>query len=164
MATIYNSTLTRELIDAAKIQTSKDKIPSELAEKVVPVMEVNPKLLRRVNIIKGATAVNTTPVTIFTTQSGKDFYCTAATLSLIKDVNSTSVYSSIQCSVDGLVVNLLKISSLTLTPQNDSAVINFNPPIKIDRSTAVVIASSTNVANITNTGTIFGYYDDTSNA
>jgi hypothetical protein len=46
MAQIFNSELKKQLIDGAKLQTSKDVIPSQLADKVVPVMEVNPKLLK----------------------------------------------------------------------------------------------------------------------
>jgi hypothetical protein len=43
-AKIYNSNLTKAIVDGAKLQISEGGIPSEIAEKVVPTMEVNPNL------------------------------------------------------------------------------------------------------------------------
>ncbi len=44
-AIIYNSDVTKELRDGGKISL-RDAIPNQLAEKVVPVMEVNPKFYK----------------------------------------------------------------------------------------------------------------------
>lgn len=52
MAEIHNSDLSKEIIDKAKLQLSFDKLPTQLAEKVVPTLEVNPDISRRRKIIR----------------------------------------------------------------------------------------------------------------
>ena len=41
MAKIYNSEIIKELVDGCKLQINTDKVPNELAEKVVPVFLAN---------------------------------------------------------------------------------------------------------------------------
>lgn len=164
MATIYNSDLTKELTKGAGLQTSKDVIPNQIAEKVVPVMEVNPKLLRVVNVHQRNTATNATSATIYTTPADRDFYLTGLTISMIKDATATSTSSFISVYINGLQNQIAHIVSLTLTPQYAAYSKDFTVPIKLDRNTAIVIGNATNVANITSSGTIQGYIVDTSNA
>ena len=52
MASIHNSDLTKELIEKAKLQTSHDSVPSQIADKVIPTLEVNPNLSRRTKIVQ----------------------------------------------------------------------------------------------------------------
>lgn len=161
MATIYNSQLSQELTDGAKIQVSKDKIPTELAEKVIPVMEVNPKLFRRINVIKAGIALNVTGTGVYTTPTDKDFYLCGAQLSLIKDVTSTSTFTYLSCTDEyGALQTLLKIVSLSLTPQIDGCTADFTIPIKLKRGSVIGINNFTNVANITSHACIWGYTVD----
>jgi len=164
MSTIYNSDLTKELVEGAKIQTSKDSIPSQLADKVVPVMEVNPRLLRRINFTKDGTASNATTATIFTTPTDKDFFITNAMLTWVKDVTATSLSSFITAFIDGVNRPILTIGGFTLTPLNDTVTITFNTPIKVDRNTNIAVTNSTNVANTKATGIIYGYFVYNANA
>jgi len=163
MATIYNSDLSKEMQKGAGLQVSKDTVPNQLAEKVVPVMEVNPKLLRVSNVVANANAVNATAATVYTTPTTRDFYLCGAMLSVIKDVTATSTASVINGTVNGAAVNFMSIAGLTLTTQNLSNTMIFNPPIKLDRNTAVQVTNTTNVANVTARAHIFGYIDDVSN-
>lgn len=160
MATIYNSELSKELLEGAKIQVHRDSVPTQLAEKVVPVMEVNPKLLRRVNVLKRNSAVNSTSATILAVAADRDFYLTSAFLSVIKDATSTSVSSNITATIDGVSSNLLSIAELTLTAQSSQSNMAYTPPIKIDSGTNISVTNSTNVANITAIAGITGYYSD----
>ena len=162
MANINNSQLSKELIDGAKIQTSFDKIPTQLADKVVPVMEVNPKMLRRCNLVKSQFASNSTSGTIFATPTDKDTFIVACCLSVIKDVTSTSAFSTITATIDGVAIDLLSIAGLTLTAQSESVAVSFPFPVKIDRGTNIIVTNSTNVANIRSRGNIIGYYDNLS--
>ncbi len=157
MATIYNSDLSKELVDGAKIQQNWDKVPNVLGQTVVPVMEVNPKLLRRCNILRRGTGTNATSTTIYIVPSDKDFYLVSCSLSIIKDATSTSLYSRITCIVDGVTASPIVITGLTLTIQNEAISISFPIPIKIDRGTTISLDHSTNVANISGTGCIIGY-------
>lgn len=166
MATIYNSDLSKELIDGAKIQVSKDKVPNQIADKVVPVMEVNPKMLKYVNVIKRASVINATSTTIYTTPTDRDFYLTSAQLSLIKDATSTSATSAIAVTLkgDSTAVNILEISSITLTAQENAVANSYTIPILLERNTTIAVTNSTNVANIRASGCIQGYIDYTSSA
>lgn len=160
MANINNSQLSKELIDGAKIQTSFDKIPTQLADKVVPVMEVNPKLLRCCNFIKEASCINATTTTIYTTPTNKDFFLTALHLSVIKDVTSTSTRSYVNAYVNGVVNSLITIAGITLTVQDQNCSISFPIPIKIDRGTAIALNNSSATANVTSRASIMGYLDE----
>lgn len=164
MAIIYNSDLSKEVIAGAKIQTSRDVIPNQIADKVVPVMEVNPKLLRRINTFGAGTASNATSATVYTTPTDRDFFLTAAVFSMIKDATSTSTLSNLITTIDGASVNLIRIPGFTLTAQSGSISISFPQPIKIDRGVTIRLNNTTNVANITCTATIFGFIDEMSNA
>lgn len=164
MATIYNSDLFKELKEGARIQQLTDPIPNQLQGNVIPVMEVNPKLLRRSNIIKNAGLTNGTTTTLYTTPLDKDFYIVAASLSVIKDVTSTSTDTSLRITVDNVVVRPLVISGITLTAQSQAVSISFSSPIKVDRNTAITINHATNVANIRGDATIIGYLVDNANA
>lgn len=164
MATIFNSDLTKEITTGAKLQTGRDIIPSQLAEKVVPVMEVNPKLLRRCNILKTATATNATTATIYAVPAGRPFYLTAATLSMIKDATATSTSTRLIVNVDGVSARVLTIEGMTLTADTQTLTINFPFPIKVDAGSNITVTNTTNVANITSTGVIVGYHDDINNS
>lgn len=164
MATIYNSNLTNELRDGAKIQISKDKIPTELAEKVIPVMEVNPKLLRKTKICRSLIVTNSTSGTIYTTPTTQDFYLTGATISVIKDATATSVYSQLVVYIDGASQGIMNIPGITLTAQNQSLTLSFPIPVKLDRGSTINISNNTNVGNVVCGASIFGFVDETSNA
>lgn len=165
MVTIYNSDLTKELVDGAKIQVSREYPPSQIAEKVVPVMEVNPKMLRRCNVCLQNVANNSTSATIYTTPQDKDFFLVGCSITFIKDATSTSTYSAIEMTVEGQAQgNVFNIAQLTLTPQSGSESWTFPAPIKIARGTTIKIVNSTNVANIRSYGQIYGYTVENINA
>ena len=159
MATIYNSDLFKELASAGKIQVSVDNIPNQLAEKVVPVMEVNPKLLRRTEIIRHNDATNATSASIYTTPANADFYLTHLTISTMKDAGSTATFSAISCVIDGITRYAATLGFITLTASRDSLSINFSTPIKIDRNTSIGIVNSAAAANIITICSIGGYID-----
>jgi hypothetical protein len=165
MATIYNSDLSKELVKGASLQQMRDSIPNQLADKVVPTMEVNPNLFRKINVCRSGSAANATTTALYVTPTDKDFYIVAMALSVIKDVTSTSNLSSIQVTIDGITgLSILSLAAQTLTAQTLSSSISLPCPIKIDRGTTISVNNSTNVANIKASATIFGYYIDNSNA
>lgn len=149
---MVNSEQVAEEIKALGLQPGANIIPVP-----VPVVETNPKMLRRCEIVKTASAANATSATIYTTPADKDFYLSAVGLSCIKDATSTSTLSSIVTTVLGSSVVVIGIAGFTLTAQNDTMTLNFPVPIKVDRNVVISVNNSTNVANVTSRGSIAGY-------
>lgn len=164
MATIHNSNLTKELIDVGKLQVSRDKIPNELAEKVVPVINVNPKDYRIANVLRYNTCTNATNATIYTTPADRDTYITNIMLAFIKDATATSTGVWINFVIDGATRTILHYPCLTLTAQTGAITLALPSPIKVDRNTAITVNSSTNVGNISASGSIIGYSVENINA
>lgn len=165
MAQIHNSDLIKGLSKNAGIQTSFENPPNQLAEKVVPTMESNPEMLRRSNIVRWALSNNSSSgATIYTTPTDRDFYLVGCQLHVIKDVTATSLRSYIQVKIDGADQQILVVSGLTLTVQDQSVAISFPFPVKVDRGVAIKVFNSTAVGNVTSDGAIIGYVVDASNA
>jgi hypothetical protein len=166
MVTIYNSELFKELREGVKLQQLTDTIPSQLADKVVPVMEVNPKLLKVCNIVKSATCNNATTATIYTAPTDRDFFIVSAALSVIKDVTSTSVQSAINVVPEDAVTgsNICVLAGITLTPQTLAISQTFIPPLKLKRGSVIGAINSANVANVRAEATITGFTLDNARA
>lgn len=140
----------------AGLQTSEG-FPSQLADKVVPVMEVNPKLLRIAEICK-STGGSTSPITVYTTPTDTDFYITGATFNCVQDVTSDNIGSSLNITVNGVSVKPLYFSALATTAgQFQNQTTSFNPPIKVDKGTTITVSHS-GTAGITRLAVcIYGY-------
>ena len=162
MATINNSDLTKELTEGAKIQTAYDNIPNQLAEKVVPVMEVNPKLLRRANFCRWATKTTTGTANILVLPSDKDFFCTGAAMNVVKDVacDMATGRLNVGATVDGFAVSLCSLPILTLTAQQMATSIPFTPPIKLDRGQTITWTSTWAAGNLCASVNLYGYVVD----
>lgn len=166
MAQIYNSDLFKELKDGAKIQQSRDVVPSQLADKVVPVMEVNPKLLRRSMLSGGSSRTTTGTATYLTTPADRDFYVTAISLGVCKDAACDVATGQIRitAAVNGASSSILAIPVLTLTAQNIVITQAFDAPLKLDRSTALQTSATYAAGLMAVTVTYQGYFVENSNA
>lgn len=143
--------------DLNRIFDLKGENTGEVADFIQPVKEISP----RINICRSASAAGAASATIYTTPADKDFYLTAAQLSLIKDAAGTSTASNLNATIDGVSQSLLLIRGITLTAQNDSIAQSWAIPIKIDRNTNITVTNSA-VAGVTLTsGTIQGYTQET---
>lgn len=143
MAQIHNAQLSKEIIDGAKVQLSMDKVPNQIADKVVPVMEVNPKLFRSCNIVEN---IYGSAGTIYTTPTDKDFFLTSATLSYNKSVADSGTNAFIKLTLPGQGESIiLTLPGITLTAEKLAISSTFNPPILIKRGTNIY----TSGANIT---------------
>lgn len=158
MAQIYNSDLTQELINGAKIQQNRDTVPNQIADKVVPVMEVNPKLLRRVNVIRHGYATNAATATIYTTPADQEFYLTECCLSWVKDAGSDATTAYLTVNNDGVSGRrLLVLTGITGVATAQTMAVTFNPPILVDKNSSVVVNNNTATANVSAVGSIAGY-------
>lgn len=158
MVTIsQNSEIAKRILRDLKISIS-DGVPSQISNQIVPVLISNPE--RTPNIIKQASAINSTSSVIYTTPTDRDFYLTNVNIANIKDVTSTSALSYVACLVNGAPSIIVSVSGLTLTPSSASNTISFPYPIKIDRGTQITVNNSTNIANVSTTASIIGYTID----
>ena len=168
MTQINNSDLTKELIEGSRPLTCVDTIPNQLAEKVVPVMEVNPKLLKRTNFIAYAQATATGNLVFATypaTLTGKKFYVTGIHFEMIKDVTcdqTTGVLSILaNCPVltGSATITILTIPVIALTAQAVSKDIMFPEPLQIDPSTIASTGSYT-AGVMVRTAKLYGFTED----
>jgi len=150
----YNLSINQDL---NRIFDLKGENTAEVADFIQPVREIEP----RINIARSASAINSTAGTIYATPSDKDFYLTSASLSVIKDVTSTSLRSDVQVVIDGVTQSVLRISGITLTVQADSISQSYPISIKVDRGTNITVTNTTNVGNVTASGCIQGYTQET---
>lgn len=164
MAKIYNSQLTKELTEGGKIQTAFDKVPSELAEKVVPVMEVNPKLLKPVDIVRDVVRTSTGTDTLYTTPTDQDFYLTNIVFSVTGDAANDGTYNRIQAYVGGVQRNMVSIRKTTLTAIQEVVTITFPKPVKIDKGTSITQQAAFSAGTGAMHGTIYGFLDEVSQA
>ena len=162
---IYNSDLTRELREGARIQTATDATPTEIADKVVPVMEVNPKLLRVINYNQAGAATNATSTSIVTLPLDKDIFVTNASLSFQKDVTATTTFIRLNGVLEnGQTIVLLASGCLTLTVESHDLAISFPVPIKLKKGSSISVTASTNTGNFNAFASVSGYYVDNINA
>jgi len=157
MSQINSTELLKGMRDNAKVQ-NLESVPSQLADKVVPVMETNPILLRKCNISKGL--VSSASGTIYTTPTDRDFYIVASCLSVVRDASATSVSTRILATIDGLASPILGICGVTLTAGSSEQSISFPTPIKVDRGTNITVSFNTATAVITAYSQITGYLVD----
>lgn len=165
MVTIHNTDLFKELKEAVKLQQLNDFIPSELARSIVPVVEVNPKLLRRSTVTTSNVKTTSGTTTILTTDSTKQFFITAFGLDIIKnaacDMGDGRI--SLAVTINGATQSLGGISVLTLTAQNTAITGTLDAPLKIDVGSTISLSGS--VSTFTagaciRSGWITGYYDE----
>lgn len=141
MAQIYNTDLIKELKDGAKAQQLRDTLPSQLAEKVVPVMEVNPKLLRTINVVNTSTSgTSAATVTVISADPNNDFYLTSINIGIIKDATCDAASGALTANIqtlNGATVSFASIPLLTLTAQSENLVLSLPIPLKIDKNSTI---------------------------
>jgi len=164
-----NSDTTKELIAAGRLQVIQG-VPQTIANYIQPVIEVNPKLLRNVTILKALSRTTTAASTnnIYTTPADTDFFLCGACLSESKDVLcdvSTGRSSITITPVGQAATTLLQINHVTLTASSLSNSIDLNRPIKLERGSAISAGAYAYTAGTAaNSYSIWGYTVDNVNA
>jgi hypothetical protein len=149
MATIHNSEILREVREGGSLQPGADIIPSVLQNTIVPVMEVNPKLLRRITLIKQAGTASSGAVTVATTATDKETWLVGFSMGLQKDVTcdlSTNVMSLSITPYQSAQVAIFHFPILTLTVQSFSVVTPLPFPIKLTPGSSITISSGVHTA------------------
>ncbi len=156
MAQINNSDTIKSLISKAGIQTSIDNVPTQLAEKIVPVICCDPK--RDIRVLVG-TASDSVSSLILTTSTTKRTFVIGTSITTAKDVNSTSLFTDIVATNifgEGIRLNRTRYEPLTAMSHITNDLI-YPLPIELAKNSTVTITNSTNVASIDSSGMVFYY-------
>lgn len=170
MAIINNPAVMQKLIDELKLYPGKDVIPSELAEKILPVFQINSEQVTvstaPATIVRDSqTQTNTLSTTIYTVPAATSgtFYLTNAYLNFMVNTGvGASGTFFIGVTIDGVVRNILAFEQVTDTAGNhDSAVINLQNPIKIDPETNITMSNDIGIvdASVSEAAGIVGYLE-----
>ena len=160
MATIYNSELSKEIITGAKIATAVDKIPTELAEKVIATMEVNPKIVTSSKIRWNAATTTQTGMNIYVPQANETVYLDSVQISLQSDVICDDIVAACQVTQDGISgLSVAFVRKITLTACQRDVVVTFPKPIKCDQGTAVKLVH-TFTAGTTTCGMVITFHSE----
>ena len=155
MAKINNPLIIKKLIDEAKINTSLEKVPDQLAEKIIPTLNVNPEKIIQT---KNTSTADTASATIYTTSLTKDTFLIGGQITLSKDVVSDATFSQITItpfSDSGKVLLILRYEPLTAGQFSET--ISLTHPLKLERGSSIIILNNSATASIDIVGTIFFY-------
>jgi len=107
---------------------------------ITPVVDVTPSTLPVNQVPATSTVTNTGSSTIFTVPNTGDWYLTSLFLARTSDATADSTSSSLSVVFDGGTRILINLRKQTLTAGNDHHYQNYNPPIKLDRGSAITLA------------------------
>jgi len=136
--------------------------PRKIAEAIVPVINVNPKDLRRCLIVRSATRTTTGSTTLYTVPAGKTFFIVGVMGSYMADVTADNTTINLKATLDGTTSarDLIIFSKLSVTACYDSASISFPNPVKIETGGIVTLGSTFTVGACSMSGTVIGYLAD----
>lgn len=165
MARIHNSDLHHEVQDGAKLQIV-DKAPIELADKIVPVMEVNPKLLRYSTMLGRINNRTTTAtgITVLAAQPNKDVVITGFYINYSQNAICDNTGTSLICYFRGVATELYQIRKQTTTAKDFNVYVNLSTPLLIDRNTAVTLTHIFAAGSSSIDVNLYGYFIDNPNA
>ncbi|GAH83565.1 unnamed protein product, partial [marine sediment metagenome] len=143
MAVIQNSAIIQKLIDELELYPALDKVPTELAEKILPVFQVNSEQLTiqqtPANVVKHGMESSGGTSIVYTTPATGKFYLTNVLLEgACKNAGATA-YCELSVTIDGTVVEMIKLKVTTGGDYHGCSVINLNNPVLIDKATAINI-------------------------
>jgi len=157
MAQVNNRDVIKRIEKDAFTSPGFEQVPTQLSNQIVPTLNCNPE--RVVNIVKSSQGVATGTVTVYTSPGDKEFYLTQLSAEFIKDVacDLATGRISILGTIMGASVDLISFPVITLTAQDSRGDVFFNPPIKIDKDSAIQMTGNYAAGVMSRTITIKGY-------
>ena len=165
MAKINRQAIMQKLIDELNLYPGKDVIPSELAEKIIAVYQINTETIKvtpiTANVVKYAIATGAIARTLYTTPATGKFYLTNATLNYSVDSVGTPGAGTIDLDViiGGVTVQILGFNNSVTTTETNSTSINLQNPVLLDPGTAIVLTNAI-TDFVKSVATIVGYTTD----
>jgi len=158
MARINRSEVMDAMKDGLRLDVAVDKIPNQLAEKVVPIFNCKE---RRLILVSGITAVNSTSAIIFTTSATKRTFIIGAVLSYSRDAGATSTSSYINATPFGFTTTrtILELRYNSGAADRNAIILTLPQPMELKKSSNVSVYNATGDANISAEGIIY-YYEE----
>jgi len=158
MAKINNQAVMQKLIDQLQLYPAMDTIPTELAEKILPVFQINSDevtvSLPTTTVVKNQQGKTAASTTIYTTPATGDFYLTAIDL----DAYGTSAndqLASITVVIGGATLHLTTLR-VSAAEQLKHSTISFNNPILLDKATVIALVNNGD-GGVNSSACIYGY-------
>ena len=149
MPTINNAQVIQKLVDELKLYPGKDLIPTELAEKILPVFQINDQEITiktpTANIVRGSGILDNNSDTMFTTPATGKFFLTNVWLQAQDDGSVANGDIKVVLTIDGAVQTILdfRMAGGTADFNENSLALNLQNPILVDQGTNIVASSST---------------------
>lgn len=157
MARVNNADVIKSLIDKAKINTSTDRTPDQLAEKIIPVLDTAPE--RVIQLASANKSDSAAAEHILSTSSTKKTYLVSVTLSVTKDAVSDAVFTNVSAKPKGQTeINVMLLRYEPTTAGQFIHTVHFPIPILLEKSSNVSMTHSSATASIDGTGSI-QYYE-----
>lgn len=160
MAKIQNSDVITEMIKGLFLDPARERVPSEVADKILAVYNVNP--IRKNTILSSNSRTTTAAaITFFTANAKRDTYLTGAWLQNVSDVSANNVTMFIEVELaDGLKRNILISNKITLTVFDTNTFITF-PPILLKKGATVKLTNVFTLGVSVTTYGLLGYETET---
>lgn len=150
-----------KISDELKIQPSL-MIPRELGKNIQLTYDIGPRFIATEQAFSGAVTGSGTISGFFATPANQDFFLISLTGGFSKDAacDISTGMMNITGVIRGRIVNLLQFAIITLTAERDKVVIAFNPPIKLDRNTSIVMQGQFTLGVMSRELSLTGYITD----
>lgn len=131
-------------------------LPKNIVNSVQPVIIANPE--RFVTVMRNVSNGATGTLTAYTTPSTKkNFYLTSIAAGIQEDSTSDNIATIIQITVNGVIQQPYSFRKLATTTTSKDIFLNYNPPIKIDKNSALTITNAFTAGAATKFLSITGY-------
>lgn len=170
MAKINNSQVIQKIIDELELYPGKDIMPTELADKILPVFQINSDEVTvqntPANVVESATHPGTYgSVTVYTVPATGNFYLCNATLnfSALADNLSGAIYLHLSIMIKGTTKNLISLpddANTTNLIHTAGSTLNLQNPILLDKGSTITMSVSSDHSNASGSANIVGYTTD----
>ncbi len=166
MAKINNQAVLQKLMDELKLYPGIDVIPTELAEKILPVYQINTEVIevspKPANVVRSVELIGAGgAVVMYTVPATGKFYLTNVALSSGIDTSGTLRNAYVSVVIDSVIVDIVTIgltgSALT-TAVNQTISLNLQNPILLDPGSEIKLDRDN--AGMESVASIVGYTSD----
>lgn len=160
----YNKDVVNAFIAGTNAQSASQEIPQEVGKTIVPTLDITPRNHRVCNVMENGTRTVTADANLYAVPSDKYFYLVSANTSFIKDVvcdQATGAAVYLKVNVGGATKIICNLPSITLTADKQAMTMYFNPPIKVDSGSTIVLSGGGYAAGVmSRVGGVIGYTID----
>lgn len=165
MAKINNQAVIQKLIDELGLYPVREQVPTELAEKILPVFQVNTENVTiqtpPATVVAAVEKSGNGGVTVYTVPSTGKFYLTNVAITNVAGTSTTgpknSFVSVVLEGVTSKVINLM-IEAGAAGTENNATSMNFHNPILLDAGSTIELVNG--VSQVDSWASIVGYTTD----